>query len=405
MFPSKITRAGFVVFFAAGSARAQEWTEGAVLALFDRQTPLLRETRASAAAAVEVVRGRTLWPNPVAAYSRETVGFTEFVQAEQSIPLSGRLRRERQALDPARDAAEAQGGARLWDARSSLRAAFYRALAAQKQADVIRSGLAQMNDVIALLRVREQAGEGSRYDRVRVEREAADLRADLALALARAQSERAVMLSYLPLRTEVAVLVGETGARSMRIEREDLIREALNRRAEIRAETSLIAQLRFEELAADRRRIPEPVLTGGMKRTQVLGNQTDTGAVVGIAIPLPLFNKGQTEVARLSAEQARAQARRELLAQQISASVAGAYDVYSARMEALATFDIETRDIGAELLRTARVGFEEGELGILQLLDAYRIDRQTSLRKLELETAVKEIEIELSRVAGYEVIP
>ena len=38
------------------------------------------------------------------------------------------------AIDPARQSAEAQGAARMWDARSSLRAAFYRALAAQEQA-------------------------------------------------------------------------------------------------------------------------------------------------------------------------------------------------------------------------------------------------------------------------------
>jgi len=99
----------------------------------------------------------------------------------------------------------------------------------------------------------------------------------------------------------------------------------------------------------------------------------------------------------------RTQARRDLLSQNITASVAGAYDVYAARLEALNAFERETRDAGDELLRTARVGYEEGELGILQLLDAYRIGRQTALRRVELQSAVKEIEIELSRNAGYEV--
>jgi cobalt-zinc-cadmium efflux system outer membrane protein len=108
-------------------------------------------------------------------------------------------------------------------------------------------------------------------------------------------------------------------------------------------------------------------------------------------------------VARLTAEQLQGQARRDLLTQQITAAVGGAYDVYAARLDALASFDRETRDVGQELLRTARVGYEEGELGILQILDAYRINRQTALRRLELQSSVKEIEIELSRNAGYEV--
>ena len=71
--------------------------------------------------------------------------------------------------------------------------------------------------------------------------------------------------------------------------------------------------------------------------------------------------------------------------------------------EALGAFERETTGAGEELLRITRTGYDEGELGILQLLDAYRIDRQTALRRVDLQFAVKEIEIELSRNAGYEV--
>jgi cobalt-zinc-cadmium efflux system outer membrane protein len=402
MFLKTIPIAGLLLG-ACSCAWAQEWTEQAVLDLFDRQSPLRREAQAAAAAAVEAVRGRTLWPNPIASYSRETSGFTEFVLGEQQIPWSGRLRLERAALDPARASAEAEGAARLWEARSSLRAAFYSALAAQQQAEAIRAGLEGIGSILELLRAREREGEGSRYDRVRVEREAADLRADLALAEARARSERAALAAHLPARTEIAVLRGDLLPRAALAPRDEVIRRALDSRAELRAESSRLAQLAFEQQAADRLRIPEPVIVAGSKRTQVFGNRNDTGAVIGVTFTLPVFNQGQTEVARLAAEQSRAQARRDLVAQQIAAAVAGAYDVWAARLEALNAFERETRDIGRELLETARVGYQEGELGVLQLLDAYRIDRQTALRRIELQSAVKEIEIELSRSAGYEV--
>lgn len=403
MFPRKISIAGLVLLGMCGNAAAQEWTEQALLELFDQQNPMRREAQAAAAAAVEAMRGRTLWPNPVAAWSRETVGFTEFYQGEQQLPLSGRLGFIKQALEPARASAEAEGAARIWDARASLRAAFYRALAARQQAEVIRAALTDMESVIDLLRTREQEGEGSRYDRVRVEREAADLRADLALAQARARSERGALAAYLPPQTVVVTLRGDLAPRLVPASSEEVVRRALDSRAEVRAESSRLAQLALEQQAADRLRIPELLVTGGVKRTQVFGNRNDTGAVIGVSVALPLFNKGQTEVARLTAEQTRTQARRDLLAQQISAAVAGAYDVYAARLDALNAFERETRDIGEELLQIARVGYEEGELGILQLLDAYRVQRQTELRRLELQLAVKEVEIELSRSAGYEV--
>jgi cobalt-zinc-cadmium efflux system outer membrane protein len=403
MFRKNVVRVGIVLHVACCCARAQDWTEQAVLAVFDQQSPIRRESRAAAAAAVEAVRGRTLWPNPVAIYSRETSGFTEFVEGEQLLPLSGRLKLERQALEPARTTAEAEGAARLWDARSLLRVAFYRALSAQLQADLIQSALVQLNSVLELLRLREQEGEGSRYDRVRVEREAADLRADVALVNNRARSEVAAMTAHLPVGTSIIRVQGSLSPGAMTLTVAELEKHATDMRADIRAESARLVQLDLQQQVANRLRIPEPLIAAGTKRTQVAPDRNDTGAVVTVSIPLPVFNKGQTEVARLSAEQERTRSRRDILIQQVNAAVAGAYDVYVARLDALRVFDRETGAVGAELLRTARVGYEEGELGILQLLDALRLDRQTALRRLELQASVKDIEIELSRVAGFEV--
>ena len=36
-------------------------------------------------------RGRPLYANPRVSYSRESAGFTEFFQAEQTLPVTGRL--------------------------------------------------------------------------------------------------------------------------------------------------------------------------------------------------------------------------------------------------------------------------------------------------------------------------
>lgn len=399
---------GAALLMACSSASAQEWTEQAVLSLFEQQSPMKRETRAAAAAAVEEMRGRSLWPNPVALYTRETVGFTEFVQGEQQLPISGRLALARKAMEPARQSAEADGEARIWAIRSSLRAAFYRSLAAQQQEVFLQGSLAEIRSVIELLATREREGEGSRYDRIRVQRETADLEADIAIARALARGERALLLTYLPQATSIPRVAGEMETRNLTVGLDSVAEQALNRRAEFRAQQARLAQLSLEQQAADRQRIPEPSITAGLKRTQTgigqLGAlQNGSGAAIGISIPLPIFNKGQTEVARLSAEQDRIRAQREVLSQQIRATVAGAHEVFVTRKAALAAFDQAIADSGEELLRTARLGFQEGELGILQLLDAYRLKRQTSMRRLELQLALKESEIELSRAAGFEV--
>lgn len=397
--------AALCIAFAPGASSvfAQEWTEQRVLALFEQQTPMRREMRAAGAAAVETVRGRTLWPNPVAGYSRETVGFTEFVTGEQNLPLSGRIKLEKQAMLPAQQTAEAQGEARMWEARAQIRWAFYRALQAQEQARAIGAALADIESIIELLRVREREGEGSRYDRMRVERETADLRADLALANARAASERAALLAYLPARTELGMLAGDLRPRIASLAREEVLKRALESRRELRGESSALAQLSLAQQVAERQRIPEPTVFAGLKRTD-LGTFRGNGAVVGLSIAIPAFNKGQTEVARLTAERQQVEARRELIVQQITAATAGAYDVFALKLAALEAFERETGDRGAALVAMARAGYQDGELGVLQLLDAYRLTRLTSLRRIELQAAVKDSEIELSRSAGFEVM-
>jgi cobalt-zinc-cadmium efflux system outer membrane protein len=230
------------------------------------------------------------------------------------------------------------------------------------------------------------------------------LRADLSLAQARARAELALVLSYLPPQTQVSALRGDLGTPPVPLTRDDLLRRALANRQELRAETRRLSQLDLEQKAAGRLRFPEPSLVGGLKRVEVPGGQNAAGAVIGVSIPIPLFNRGQTEVARLAAEKERARARADLLAQQIQAAVSGAYDLYVLRSAALQAFDNEMRD-AAGLLRVARVGYQEGELGILQLLDAYRLERQRAVRRVDLQAAVKEAEIELSRSAGVEVTP
>jgi cobalt-zinc-cadmium efflux system outer membrane protein len=125
--------------------------------------------------------------------------------------------------------------------------------------------------------------------------------------------------------------------------------------------------------------------------------------VVGVSVALPLFNKGQTEVARYAAEQERVGARLRILSQRIRAEIEGTSRAYAVRLAAKEQYRRELGDSGAELIRMARVAYEEGDIGILQLLDAYRSDRQARLRMLEIEIAVKEAQLELERAVGEEV--
>ena len=400
------TRAAIPALLAAalaGAGRAQEWTEAAVVARFLDQSPLAREARARLAIAGAEARGWTLYTNPSVNYSREGAGRTEFFQAEQTLPLTGRLRLLRQAGAAMVRATEADGAFSLWQARSSLRQAFYRVLAAQLRESIYAAGLKDIESVIRVLAGREREGEGSKFDRLRTERERADLLAELALLRAATAVERSHLLAFLPTGAGVGAVSGQIETPPLTLNAAELTRRALAVRDDYRAEQRRLEQYRLEQQAAGRLRFPEPILNAGLKRAEVGPRSMASGPVVGITVPLPVFNQGQTEVARYAAEQARTSARLDLLTGQIRAAVEGAVEAFTVRQRARDDYRSQLAETGPELVRIATVAYQEGETGILQLLDAYRVQRLAQLRMLEIQAALREAQIELERIVGEEI--
>ena len=59
----------------------------------------------------------------------------------------------------------------------------------------------------------------------------------------------------------------------------------------------------------------------------------------------------------------------------------------------------------AELVAIADAAYQEGEYGILELLDAHRVTLGAQTRLLELSAAARRAAIELDRVIGGEAGP
>lgn len=388
----------------AQASPAQEWTEEKAVRTFLDQSPWVRDARARTAVAAAEARGRTLYSNPRIRYVREGAGLTEFLQAEQTIHWSGRLGLLRKSGGVSAGVAEAEGALDLWEARNSLRLAFYQALAGQELGAVYQAGLDEMDEVIRVLTEREAAGETARFDRLRAERERAQLVAEWTLVQAETELDLGRLQSFLPADARIARITGrlETPL-SGGLDAEALARRALAARQDFRAEQQRLSFFQLEQRAAEKLRIPEPVVSAGYKRADIGMNQIAHGAVVELSVPLPLFNKGQAEVSRFSAEQERSSARLQILSRQIRATVEGTVKAFNARIEARDRFRRALSDTGPELVRIARAAYLEGEIGILQLLDAYRSQREAQIRSLEIELAVKEAQIELERVVGEEL--
>jgi len=56
-----------------------------------------------------------------------------------------------------------------------------------------------------------------------------------------------------------------------------------------------------------------------------------------------------------------------------------------------------------QIERIAQVSYDAGERGILELLDAHRVGATARIRQASLDAAVRQAEIELEFVSGWEI--
>jgi cobalt-zinc-cadmium efflux system outer membrane protein len=75
----------------------------------------------------------------------------------------------------------------------------------------------------------------------------------------------------------------------------------------------------------------------------------------------------------------------------------------SERREAAARYRGAAVSSADQIVRIARVSYEAGERGILELLDAYRTGATARVRQAALDAAVREAEIELEYASGWEI--
>jgi len=389
---------------AAGAA-AQQLTERQALELL-RESPYYRQLQARVRVTRAETRLGTLYPNPSANASFEGAGRTDFYLIEQPLAWNGRLGLLRQAGASAVAAAEAEADHELRQLEARLRGAFFRLFHAQERERTIGSSIEELQQLVRILREREKEGEGSKFDRLRAEREGVERETEASDTEALIAEYRAELARFLGerLHPEGLTVQGTLAPQYPLPDLGDTLASALEARSDYRVEKERLERLRLEAEAADRLRIPNPVVSGGLKRAEI-GNRTASGPVLSVSIDLPLFNKGQVEKQLAEAESARTRARRQVLKNQILAEVRAAHDSLRLRREIAETYQEQSQGRAEELREMAEVGYQEGELGILELLDSYRVAQQASLRLLELQAAAKLAEVEFDRAIGKEVLP
>ncbi|BAV66711.1 TolC family protein [Sphingobium cloacae] len=142
-------------------------------------------------------------------------------------------------------------------------------------------------------------------------------------------------------------------------------------------------------------RVPDLTVSTFARRLQATG---DTAAVVGISIPIPLFNNGSAFVAQSRSEQTVAVAQRNLAVIDTRQAIASAQaEVANAAATARAAGGPGLA-AAQEAARIARIGWAQGKFDQIALLDAERTLSQTRQTYVDALAAYHDAQARLDRL-------
>jgi outer membrane protein, heavy metal efflux system len=339
-------------------------------------------------------------PNPELAASvedQQRATRTTTIQLNQPIELGNKRGARLAVAGHARDKVLAELAATRSDVNAAVITAFYDVLGAQEGQRLAESTieLAQRTTEAATKRV--AAGKVSPVEETKAR-----------IAQAGAQVEMARANSSLgAARRRLAATWGESHAGYERVDGEldrlpqlPPVQELVARleRSPRLAQTRIEAERRAAITRLERaRQTPDVTVSIGAKRDRQLGHDQ---AIVGISVPLPLFDRNQGNVIESTSRAERA--RDDVVAAQTSATAA-LLQAHERWVTAALEADLYARDIlpGAQSAYDAAAkGFEYGKFAFLDVLDAQRTLIEAKGNRLRALSETHRAAAEVERLLG-----
>jgi cobalt-zinc-cadmium efflux system outer membrane protein len=180
---------------------------------------------------------------------------------------------------------------------------------------------------------------------------------------------------------------------------EDALERARAERPELLAASAAVDAARLRRSAERRALIPEIGVTGGVKTTAGV-----SGAVIGITMPFPLFdrNGGARELA--AGELRIAEAHRRKTEAAITAEVTATLEAVEALLAALPAEDRDLGRRGREIAQIIEAAYREGGATLVELLEAQRAAADAYATALRWHTDLRLALLELNRATGAQIL-
>jgi len=342
------------------------------------------------------------WDNPTFSYAMELPGnrnqnaLENSYMLSQSIDLSGRRGLQQSAARLRLQSVEAGNQSRLALFEAETRLRFFDVLQRQQRIKIIVTWVKRLARLQKIITHRELAGDVSGYDLRRLQRESAS-------AMTWQQSwERLIALWESPELGDLSIMI-EQGVSGVLLPATpaDLqyLLAALDSNPTLRSLAQKKSALDLNTEAAQRWKIPKFKLGIGAK-TYDATTYSDTGLLVTLDIPLPLWSQNNAERLRFQAQTQQAKSEYQLAYQKIQGEIRALWQELKGLLEAVKLFKQRGQSVSDELTDIAISSYQGGEIGVLELLDAYREHRSFELDITELAYKARKASIELDRLTA-----
>jgi cobalt-zinc-cadmium efflux system outer membrane protein len=341
-----------------------------------------------------------LIPNPEVSWEAEDTrreSRTTTVMLSQPIELGGKRGARIDVASRAQDAA----GIELESRRNALRAdviqAFSSAQIAQQQVQLSRQSLELAEQGLRVAQGRIQAGKSSPVEGTRAHVQLSEVR----LELSRAERDQANAYQQLaqvmgaPLPTLVSV---QTAAQGMPVVPPPTrLLERLNETAELRLAKLQIDQ-REASLALEKtQRIPDLTVSVGSQYSELERERVN---VVGLSMPIPLFNRNQGNVLAAARRTDQARDLRNATELRLRTQIQTTLAQWQTANGEVKAFNQTILPAAQSAVDSATRGFEMGKFGFLDVLDAQRTLISARTQYIQAVAEATDARVRIERIFG-----
>ncbi|MEW6487318.1 MAG: TolC family protein [Thermodesulfobacteriota bacterium] len=366
--------------------------------------PTLQAASAEAAAREGAALQAGLRPNPEVSLEVEELGaagggdaLETTLALEQALELGGKRAKRRQAAALEADLAHWDQASARQDLLAEVHTAFFEALAAQErlaQAEVL-SDLTERG--LRAVEERVDAGKVSPIEKTQARVAVSSARIELRRAQSRWEGARRRLAAlWGGTGGEVGTLAGSLAA-AVPFPPEAELEALLPDNPDLARWEAEIAQKKAGLEAARSLAVPDLTLSGGLR---AVGAGDEVTGLVGVSLPLPLFDRNQGGVgeARAGLNKARAEARGALL--RLRAELAAAYqEAETAQVEAQTLTERLLPDAEAAF-EAVREGYRLGKFDLQRLLDVQRAVVEARTQLLDAQEVYHLARTRLARLTG-----